>query len=331
MVFNKAFTMLRDSYNAFSADKAPRLGAALAYYSVFSLAPLLLIAVAIAGAVFGHDAALGYVANGLQDYVGRKDALAIQDMVQHARQPSSNIFSTVVGIVMLLMGASGVFQQLKDALNTIWGVKPADLGIWDTVRSTFLSVTAVLGTGFLLMVSLVISTALTAISHYFGTLLPGGEGLWDVVTQVVSFGVFTGLFALMFKFLPDVKVPWRPVLVGAVLTAALFVVGKYALGIYIGRAGVGSPFGAAGTLAVVLIWVYYSAQILFFGAEFTKVYAAHQGHDVTIAEGAQALTHEARQRQGMSHPEVAQPLGVSIEKKDEQQPAFRRQPPRSPF
>lgn len=299
MYLNRAYYLLRATITAFMEDKTPRLGAALAYYSVFSMAPLLLIAVAIAGLVFGHDAALGYVANAIQQYVGRKDALAIQDMIQHARHPSSNLFSTASGVIMLILGASGVFQQLKDALNTIWGVEPRALGVWGTIRQTFLSVTAVLGTGFLLMVSLVISAVLSAVSHYFGSILPGGDALWSAINQGVSFVIFAVLFALMFKYLPDAKVAWRDVAVGAVMTAVLFTIGKYALGLYIGMAGIASPFGAAGSLAVVLIWVYYSAQILYFGAEFTKVFANKYGSHIVPADGASALSETSRIRQGI--------------------------------
>lgn len=307
MYLNMAYYLLRSAALAFMADKAPRLGAALAYYSAFSLAPLLLIAVAIAGAVFGQDAAWGYLANNLQGYIGRKDALAIQDMVQHARHPASNVFSTVAGVVMLIAGASGVFMQLKDALNTVWGIEPKSLGVWGTIRQTFLSVTAVLGTGFLLMVSLVLSSVLTAVSHYFGSFLPGGAAVWDAVNQVVSFVVFTGLFALMFKYMPDAKVGWRDVAIGSVLTAALFVIGKFLLGLYIGLAGVATPFGAAGSLAVVLIWVYYSAQILFFGAEFTKVFANKYGSHIVPDEDARSLSEAARVKQGMPTVTVSLP------------------------
>ncbi|MDB5097467.1 MAG: putative rane protein [Cyanobacteria bacterium RYN_339] len=289
MYLNQAYYVFRTAMASFFADKAPRLGAALAYYSVFSMAPLLLIAVAIAGLVFGHDAAMGYVANALDDFVGRKNAVALQDMIQHARTPSTSLVSTISGVVMLVLGASGVFVQLKDALNTIWGIEPAPLGVWGTIRQTFFSVTAVLGTGFLLMVSLVISAVLAALNHYFGSILPGGEGLWNLVNQGVSLVVFAGLFALMFKYLPDAKVAWRDVAIGAIFTAVLFTVGKWALGLYIGMAGIATPFGAAGSLAVMLIWVYYSAQILFFGAELTKAYANRYGSHIEPIAGAKPL------------------------------------------
>lgn len=307
MWMNRLYYVFKGAISAFTADKVPRLGAALAYYTVFSLAPLLLIAVAIAGMVFGHDAALGYVANALDGVVGRKNALAVQDMIQHARSPATGWFSTISGVVMLVVGASGVFIQLKDALNTIWGIEPAQLGIWGTIRQTVLSVTAVLGTGFLLMVSLVISAVLTAINHYFGSILPGGEAIWNLVTQGVSLLVFTGLFALMFKYLPDAKVSWRDVAFGAVFTAVLFTVGKYALGLYIGKAGVATPFGAAGSLAVVLIWVYYSAQILFFGAELTKVWAGRFGQPIEPIEGARPLVSITRVEDPTTAPRISGP------------------------
>jgi membrane protein len=307
MWMNRLYYVLKGAISAFSKDKVPRLGAALAYYTVFSMAPLLLIAVAIAGMVFGHDAAMGYVANALDDFVGRKNAMAMQDMIQHARTPATGWFSTISGIVMLLVGASGVFIQLKDALNTIWGIEPAQLGIWGTIRQTLLSVTAVLGTGFLLMVSLIISAVLTAINHYFGSILPGGEAIWNLVTQGVSLAVFAGLFALMFKYLPDAKVSWRDVAFGAIFTAVLFTAGKYALGLYIAKAGVATPFGAAGSLAVMLIWVYYSAQILFFGAELTKVWANRYGEPIEPTEGARPLISITRAEDPTTAPRISGP------------------------
>jgi membrane protein len=250
---------------------------------------------------------MGYVANALQDFVGRKNAVAIQDMIQHARTPSHSMISTASGIVMLVLGASGVFIQLKDALNTIWGIEPAPLGVWGTIKQTFFSVTAVLGTGFLLMVSLIISAVLTAINHYFGSILPGGEMLWNAINQGVSLAVFAGIFALMFRYLPDARVAWRDVAVGAVVTAVLFTAGKYALGLYIAKAGIATPFGTAGSLAVVLIWVYYSAQILFFGAELTKVYANRFGAPIEPTEGARPLVSITRAEDATTAPRISGP------------------------
>jgi membrane protein len=294
------FSMLRLTVAAFWEDKTPRLGAALAYYSVFSMAPLVLLAVAVAGRVFGHDAAMGYVANEVQDYIGRKNALALQDMIQQARSPATNLFSTISGVVILVVGASGVFIELKDALNTIWGVtaRPEN-SYWTTMKGSFLPVSAVLGAGFLLMVSLMVSALLTGISHYFGTLLPGGESLWHIVNQLLSFFVFGTLFALMFRYLPDARVAWKDVAVGGTLTAVLFEAGKYFLGLYIGMSGVSSPFGAAGALAVILVWVYYSAQILFFGAEFTKIYANTFGSKIVPTAHAMQMSELSRIRQGI--------------------------------
>ncbi|MBC7541107.1 MAG: YihY/virulence factor BrkB family protein [Candidatus Sericytochromatia bacterium] len=293
-----AVSLLRTAAQAFMADKVPRLGAALAYYSVFSMAPLLLIAVAMAGWVFGHDAAMGHVAHEIEGLIGRKDALAVQDIIQHSRSPATSLLSTITGVLMLIVGASGVIMGLKDALNTIWGVVPRPgQSLWMTVKETLWSLSALLGTGFLLAVSLLTSAALTATSTYFGTILPGGEGFWHAVNLLVSFASFSTLFALMFRYLPDARVAWRDVAIGALLTGAFFEIGKFLLALYIGTAGVGSTFGAAGSLAVVLIWIYYSAQILFFGAEFTKAYTNTYGSGIVPNGNAQLQETSGRQNQ----------------------------------
>jgi membrane protein len=272
------FNLFKQAFTEFGEDKAQRLGAALAYYTIFSLAPLLLVAIAIAVIVFGREAVQGEIFGQLRGVLGPQAAETVQEMVKSAAKPKSGTIATVVGVVTLLFGAAGVFGQLKDALNTIWNVEPRKKGgIMMMLKDRFLSFAMVLGTGFLLLVSLVLDSAVAAAGHFLGDRLPGGEAVWQVVQLVVSLGVVTLLFALIFRFLPDIHPTWRDVWFGAVFTAVLFVAGKFALGLYLGKSAVGSSYGAAGSLVVLLLWVYYSAQILFFGAEFTQVYARTHG------------------------------------------------------
>lgn len=292
--------LLKETFASWSEDKAPRLAAALAYYTLFSIAPLVIIAIAIAGLAFGHDAARGQLDDQIRSTVGPKAAQAIQDMVRSANRPAHGIVATVLGIVTLILGASGVFGQLKDALNTIWEVAPApNRGFWGMVKDRFLSFAMVLVIGFLLMVSLVASTALGAVTKYMAHMLPTVSWLGPVLDFVVSVAVFTGLLALIYRVLPDVKIQWRDVRVGAFITAVLFVIGKMLLGLYLGRSSVSSAYGAAGSLVVLLLWVYYSAQILFFGAEFTQVFATRYGSRIVPDEDAVPLTEEARAQQGI--------------------------------
>ena len=284
---NRYFNLFKQAFTEFGDDKAQRLGAALAYYTIFSLAPLLLIAIAIAGMVFGREAAQGQIFGQLRGVFGPQAAAGVQEMVKSAAKPKSGTIATVIGIVTLLFGAAGVFGQLRDALNTIWNVEPKKAsGFMVILKDRFLSFAMVLGTGFLLLVSLVIDSGVAAAGHFVGSRLPGGEALWQGVQLVVSLGVVTLLFALIFRFLPDVHPTWRDVWLGAAFTAVLFVVGKFALGLYLGKSAVGSSYGAAGSLVVLLLWVYYSAQILFFGAEFTQVYARTHGSMTKAKEEA---------------------------------------------
>jgi membrane protein len=293
------FTLFKQTISEFSRDKVPRLGAALAYYTIFSLAPLLLIVIAIAGLVFGHDAAQGKIFEQLKGVLGPTTSAAMQEMVKNAAKPKSGSIATILGVATLILGASGVFGQLKDALNTIWDVKPKEGGgIMILIKDRFLSFAMVFGVGFLLMVSLVIDTAIAAMGKYAGNHLPGGEALWHIVEMAFSFCVVTVLMAGIFRLLPDLKIEWRDVWLGAALTSLLIVLGKFALSIYFAKSAVGSSFGAAGSLVIVLLWVYYSAQILLFGAEFTQVYARSHG---SRKEESKAAT-----------PKVAAPATVPV-------------------
>lgn len=296
------FGLLKEAFQEWQDDKASRLAAALAYYTVFSLAPLVIIAIAIAGAVFGEEAARGEIERQIQGLVGSAGAEVIETAIQNANRPDANGgIASFISVIVLLFGASGVFGELQDSLNTIWEVQPKPgRGVKGFLSKRILSFSMVLGIGFLLMVSLIVSAILSGLSAYMSHLIPGIDWFWGIVNFVISFGVITLLFGLMYKFLPDVKITWNDVLIGASITALLFTIGKTVLGQYLGQASFGSTYGAAGSLVILLAWVYYSAQILFFGAEFTQVYASRYGSRIVPNEDAEFITEEARANQGLS-------------------------------
>lgn len=287
--------LLKQTFTEWNEDKAPQLSAALAYYTIFSIAPLLVIAIAVAGLVLGPQAVQDKLIGQIQGVVGHDSAVFIQNMVQSASKPSHGILATIIGLVTLLGGAAGVFGQMKAALNTIWNVTPPKVagiqGILLSLKNQFLSFGMVLGIGFLLMVSLLLSAALSALSQFLSGPNTTLAGVWEIVDIIVSFGVITVLFAAIYRVLPDAKIAWRDVWLGAAITALLFTVGKYLLGLYLGRSTASSTFGAAGSLVVLLLWIYYSSQILFFGAEFTQVYANTHGSRIgtKAAEDAAAI------------------------------------------
>jgi membrane protein len=259
------------------AHKDARMGAALSYYSVFSLGPLILIAVAVAGLVFGREAVQGQVTESLNGLLGENGAQAINGMLASAAKPQEGLIATVVGIVTLVFAAIGVVVQLKDAFNTVWEVEEQKAaGIWGFVRTYVLSFAAVLAIGFLLIVSMVMTAGLAAFGKFVGSFVP--EAALQITGFAVSFAMLSLLFAMMFKWMPDAAVHWPDVWLGAVVTAALFEIGKFFIGLYIGKQGLESTFGAASSLVVVLIWVYYSAQIVLLGAEFTHAQANRNGH-----------------------------------------------------
>lgn len=282
------FQILRATFKEFSADKAMRLAAALAYYAAFSVAPLIIIAVGLAAMFFGEEAVRGRLDEELSYNLGSSGAAAIQDMVAHARRADGGWLASLVGVALLVFGAGGVFGQLQDALNALWGVEPKPgRGFARALRERFVSFSMVLGTGFLLLVSMLISTLLASVSRYTGELVHLPTGIWEAVSGVASFVVIALLFAAIFKLLPDAKVEWRHVWAGAVFTAILFVIGKGILAGYLGRQATESAYGAAGALAIVLLWVYYSSLILLFGAEFTQVWANWRGQPIEPAANAQ--------------------------------------------
>lgn len=289
------------AYAEWSEDKASRLAASLSYYSAISLAPLLIVTLGIAGLFFGHEAVTGQVSSQIQGLVGQQGAQVIQDIIANANKPTTGIVSTVVGAVILLLGASGVFGALQDGLNTVWEVKPKPgRGVVGIIKDRFLSLTMVLGVGFLLLISLALSAALSALGKYLGGVLPLPAIALEIINLGISVGVITLLFALVFKTLPDVEIDWADVWIGAGITALLFTIGKFAIGLYLGRSTVGSTYGAAGSLVVILIWIYYSAQILFFGAELTQVYTNKCGSRIRPDKDAVRVSKESRAEEGLS-------------------------------
>jgi membrane protein len=258
----------------------PRLGASLAYYTLFALAPVLVIAIAIGGLIFGAEAVRGEIVGQIQGLIGKEGAVAVQSMLEGASRPSSSIPATIAGIITFFLAATGAFLELQTALNTIWRVEPkADGSYWRMlIMQRVISFGLVVALGFLLITSLLVSAALAAIHRYMGHAFPGVVVLWEALNVIVSLGVITLLFAMIYKVLPDVKLAWRDVWVGGLVTAGLFTIGKLAIGLYLGTASIASTYGAAGSVIVILVWVYYSAQIILLGAEFTRAYVDTFGY-----------------------------------------------------
>jgi membrane protein len=291
-----------ETVKEWSNDKASRLSAALAYYTVFSIPPLMVVAIGIASLFTDRATIEEQVVSQAGSLMGQQGGEAIGTILQSAEQPGNGeLLPTLLGLALLLFGASGVFTQLQDAMNTIFGVKPDPRrGIVGIIKDRFLSFTMVLTIGFILLVSLVLSTLLTTIGNFVGGLVSDAEVLLLIVNFVISFGIFMLLFALIFKTIPDVEMSWRDVFVGAAVTALLFKIGEFALSFYFERSDPTSAFGAAGSIILLLLWVYYSAQIIFLGAEFTEVYARRIGSGIRPDEDAVALTPEARAQQGIT-------------------------------
>ncbi|MBX7116286.1 MAG: YihY/virulence factor BrkB family protein, partial [Myxococcaceae bacterium] len=270
--------MLKATVTEWVDDKAPTYAASLAYYTAFSIAPTLVIVVAIAGSIFGTDAARSEIEAQIRGPVGEQGARALAEMVAHASKWESGTLATLIGVVVLVFGATGVFAELQTALNAIWNATPPKInGVWAFFRTRFLSFAMVLGIGFLLLVSLVLSAGLAAFGRWAGAYAGAWMSVWQTVNLLMGFGVTTVLIAMIYKILPDVQVRWRDVWLGAVVTTLLFNVGKLAIGVYLGKTALVSSYGAAGSLAALLVWVYYSAMILLFGAEFTQIYAREHG------------------------------------------------------
>ncbi len=277
--FRTAGTLFRKTVDSWLDDNAPRLGAAIAFYTVSSLAPLLIIAIGFAALFFGEKAAEGRIVVEMQNLVGKSGAEALQTMLAGARQHSSGFFPSLLGILTLLVTSTGLFVELQSSLNSIWNVRP-DPGantLLLQLKSRLLSFGLVLGVGFLLLVSLLVSAVISAVGETLRSFVPDSPWLLQFNNQLLSFGIITLLFAMMYKVLPDVQIRWRDVWVGAAVTAVLFTLGKFLIGLYLGRSSVTSAYGAAGSFVIVLLWIYYSALIFFFGAEFTKSYVQRHG------------------------------------------------------
>jgi membrane protein len=288
---HSGWTLIRLTATSWMADYALSMGAALAYYTLFSLAPLLLIVVAVAGLVFGQDAARGEIEHQLQSLMGPGSARAVQDLLVSVHKPAEGVAATALGIVLLLIGATTVFAELQDSLDRIWRAPARQpvAGWLSLVRARVLSFGMILAIGFLLVVSLLVSTVLAAVGRWATPLFGGWYLLASVTNAVGSFLLLAVMFALIYKVMPRASVEWRDVWTGAVFTALLFSLGKYLIGAYIGRSGAVSGFGAAGSLMVILVWVYYSAQIFFLGAEFTWVYASQFGSRRALSQGSGGL------------------------------------------
>ncbi len=274
------FNLFKVTGQEWIEDKAPQLGAALAYYTVFSLTPFILVLLAIGGVLFRDDPAGAWskLTEQMSYFLDQSAVQVVQDIAQRASAPGKSTIATIIGIAIAVFGASGVFGQLQDALNTIWGVKSKPgLGIWGFLRARFLSLGTLAGLCFLLLVSLTIEALLKEFSHYIQANLPGGLAIAIGVYLIFDFAAIVTLFAMMFKVLPDAETRWRDVWIGAAMTAIFFLIGKWALGLYLGSGTAASAYGAASSLITLLLWIYYSSQILLFGAEFTQVYANQFG------------------------------------------------------
>jgi membrane protein len=284
------WSLLAETVFEWSEDRAPRLGAALAFYTVFALAPGLIVIIALAALLLGQEAAQGQIIDQVEDLIGVAGAQAIQAAIESARSAGGSLVATGLGALTLLFGLWGVFGELQDALNTIWGVTARPWrGVIGAVKERFWSFTLVVGIGFLLLVSLAASAWLAAVGKFFAQLSPLPVAVMETANALLSFVTITLMFAVIYKLLPDVRITWRDVWVGAAVTALLFTIGKSLIGLYLGRSTVASVYGAAGSLIVILLWIYYSAQVVFFGAEFTKVYSKRFG-SVIVPDKRAVLT-----------------------------------------
>lgn len=301
------FALCKDAVTAWIDDFAPSMGAAISYYTMFSLAPLLVIVIAIAGALFGAEAVQGQIAAQLSGLIGQDGALAVQGLIRSASSPARGLIAGSISIVVLIVGATTVFAELQSALDRIWHVpeRAKPHGLWGVLRARVLSFGLILGLAFLLMVSLIVSAALAALGTWSVGLFPGFELLLQGINVLVSLAILTLLFAMIFKFMPSAPITWPDVWIGAVVTAVLFEIGKVLIGVYLGKSGVNESFAAAGSLVVLLAWVYYAAQIFLLGAEFTKVYA--NAHGSAAGVKAQAATEVAAQQADAGTDIVARP------------------------
>lgn len=308
------YELCRKAVMAWVDDYAPSMGAAISYYTIFSLAPLLIIVIAIAGAIFGHDAVQDQILNQIGGLVGQDGASAVQSMLQAASDTNKGLVAGLISGVVLLVGATTVFGELQSALDRIWHVPEKDKpsGIWALLRSRVLSFGLILGLAFLLMVSLMVSAGIAAFDGWFGGLMPGWEVLLQGLTLAISFAIMTLLFAMIFKLMPTAAIAWRDVWIGAAVTALLFELGKLLIGLYLGKSGVTDAFGAAGSLVVLVAWVYYAAQIFLLGAEFTKGYADEHGSLAGKQAAAQPLAEVTPGARSLPAPSVGQSVASHV-------------------
>ena len=318
----KLFRLIKEAVMAWIDDFAPSMGAAISYYTIFSLAPLLVIVIAVAGAIFGEEAVKGQIVGQLQGLMGKEGATAVQGMIAAANEPTKGLVASVISFVILLIGSTTVFAELQSALDRIWHVpeKAKPQGIWAVLRARLLSMGLILGLAFLLMVSLVTAAAVAAFGTFAKGMLPGSELLLQLLNFAISIGLSTVLFAMIFKYMPSITIEWRDVWVGAAVTAVMFEVGKYGISIYIGKSGTTETFAAAGSVVVLLLWVYYAAQIFLLGAEFTKVYGNSRGS----ASGQQATAATEHQKEiadkgtdAVRHPKYG-PRGEAAQQQKQQ-------------
>lgn len=304
MKFKPAWNLIKSIFIKWLDDEPFQSAAALSYYTLFSLAPLFVISIAVAGFVFGREAAQNQIVSTIQGLIGQESAQAIQAMIQNANnRPKTGMISTLLGGVVILFGAGGVVGQLQTSLNAIWGVQalPDSGGVRDFIRKRFISFAMILAVGFLLLVSLAVSAFISGLTQFIGSLVGGAALIAHLLDIVISFGLITLLFAMIYKFLPDVQIQWKDVWTGAALTSILFTIGKLLIGLYLGSSGVTSIYGAAGSLITVLLWVYYSSLIFLLGAEFTQVYTSTYGSGVVPTENAETIL-AARDRNQQTRP-----------------------------
>lgn len=304
MTLKNIWILIRAAASSWVDDYAQSMGAALAYYTLFSIAPLLLIVISVAGLIFGVEAASGEIVGQLQGLMGQQGAEAVQGLLESVNKPAESVTALLIGGILLLIGATTVFAELQDALDRIWRApKRNNGGIWGLLRARVLSLGMIMGIGFLLMVSLVVSAVLAVLGKLWGPLFAEWEILANVIDFLVSLAFITTLFAMIYKIMPRVKVNWADVWIGAAVTALLFTLGKFLIGFYIGKSGLTSGFGAAGSLVVMLAWVYYSAQIFLMGAEFTWAYAITFGsrREQPVPAAAPAIPSQMAKRQPDKH------------------------------
>ena len=274
----EAWGLLVEAFNGFFADRAATMGAAIAFYTIFSIAPLLMLVVAVAGFAFGEEAARGALARQLTGLVGRESAEVIQSLAESARDIGTGIVATVIGLTTVLIGATTVFTEIQTALNVIWKAPPNPAStLWQLFRSRLLGLFLIVGIDFVMLASLVVNAILAAFGDFISGAVPGGKSFLNLINFTLSFAVTTVLFGMIYRILPDVRIAWRDVVFGAAVTAFLFTIGKFLIGLYIGRSAIASSYGAAGAFVVFLIWVYYSTQIFLFGAEIAYAYARRHG------------------------------------------------------